>query len=565
MSIKKLLFSLMLAIPLSTAVVFAQAQADAPSIKSPASIIGPALQKQQVTPGTPVKPAAKPQQQPASPTANPATAPDTTGSGNASPTVVPSDAIKHILEQLGLSPSGQAAAPTPAQLEAFYHSVWEHVGEVYHDTSLLQNWGQWENKYKGQLNTPADLDKALQEMLASLNDQWTKVITADEIAAARKNHAAGIESVGLALKPQANGNFFVVDYVPFGTPAQKSNLFRRGDVVKSIAGKSVSGLTQKEVDALLTGKVGSTVEIVFNHDGADDKATVTIAATDDGQLVGQMLPGNIAYVRYPDFESEDVYEALLQGLVQIEAGTKGNLKGLILDLRGNPGGVFGVALETASVFLEKGTIVTTTTREGRLVTNTGYNVSPALPHEFAGQPKNLTAFIKALYDVPMVVLVDGNSASCAEILTGALKDNHRAIIVGTTTYGKGVGYSRDQLPTGGVITITSLDYLTPSGFNLSHKGITPDVVVDQPRGAVSTDVQLAAAVQALNTQIAKPPSAGSKPVTNGGEDGGGLESLPIVQAALVALFLLAVTLYSVHQHLQKKRAEEKRNKKKDNQ
>jgi len=195
----------------------------------------------------------------------------------------------------------------------------------------------------------------------------------------------------------------------------------------------------------------------------------------------------------------------------LDTQASGKLEGIVFDLRGNPGGQFQLAIFVSSLFLEKGTIVTGTTRNGRLVTHTTYDVIPVLAHTVKNPPSDLDKVVKILQTKPLSVLTDGSTASAAEIVTGALKDNGRAVIIGGTTYGKGVGYNRFNLPTGGVLLITSLDYLTPSGFNLSNKGIQPGIVVDQPRGS-QVDEQLNAGVKSVKDQVLNPVK---KTSTNG--------------------------------------------------
>jgi carboxyl-terminal processing protease len=133
---------------------------------------------------------------------------------------------------------------------------------------------------------------------------------------------------------------------------------------------------------------------------------------------------------------------------------------MILDLRGNPGGSLDNAVGVAGLFIADGPLVSVTTREGRLVKPLEYDIIPPFPDRFAGNPE-LAHIIANLYGVPLVVLTDNSTGGTAEILAGALKDNKRAVIVGTTTYGRNVSLSREELATGGVLTITTQDYITP--------------------------------------------------------------------------------------------------------
>jgi len=264
----------------------------------------------------------------------------------------------------------------------------------------------------------------------------------------------------------------------------------------------------------------------------------------------RLLPGNIGYVRLNEF-NKDGFVEFLQALTALQQAAHGNLSGLVFDLRGNPGGEFQLALQVASIFMEKGTVVTSTTRDGRMVTHEAYEVIPPQKHDFSGADDETVQMIKDYYTVPMVVLVNNSTASSSEIVTGALKDSGRATIIGTTTYGKGVGYTNGRIPPGGVLYITRLDYLTPSGYNLSHKGIAPQVVVDNTPGS-KVDEQLATAVEVLK-QLHPDPLKNGKASGNKTFGDSNWTENPLVACAAIGLFLLLVVLVSRHYVLSNRR------------
>lgn len=514
MTFKNLLVSLLAAAVLSLGLAPAYAQ-DAGPKQGPA----PAVQPQQ-------QPQAQPDTQPAKP---------------GEPFIIPLELLRQFMQQ-----HAAPAQPTPAQLERVYDRVWQQVAESYHDPIALKNWASWRNKYQGKLTTVPELEAAIQEMLSSLNDPWTKYVSTSEIQAAQANLKAGNAPLGMSLKVQADGSYRV-DFLVYGSAARGSNL-REGDLVKSIGGKDVKGLTQKEVEALTMGKSGTDVEIVYEHKGVEQKVTLKFTAIPNAQVESKLLPGDIGYVRLPSFESEDVVAEFVGHIADLQKKS-GGLKGLVLDLRGNPGGQFQLALEVASLFIQKGTVVSTTTRDGRMVTHTTFDVIPPQAHDFSGLPVDAVKLINSLYTVPLTVLVDGSTASSAEIVTGALKDNGRATVIGTTTFGKGVGYVTGRLPTGGVLLITTLDYLTPSGYNLANKGISPNVVVERPAGS-AVDDQLASGVKDVMEKASKLTPNSSAAASEGEED---LESSPIVIGLGVALVFLVCVLFAVHYKLQRER------------
>ncbi|MCC6979393.1 MAG: PDZ domain-containing protein [Candidatus Melainabacteria bacterium] len=446
----------------------------------------------------------------------------------------------------------QQAALTPQQLENIYKSTWAQVNATYYDHAALKDFGAWKNKYDGKLTTQAELEAAIKEMMASLGDKWTFYTTSEEIKQSTAQHNAGLEPLGMMFKKNADGTYSI-DYVMYGTPAQKS-ILRKGDVVKSINGKDLAALTPQEVERLTLVKAGDEAQVVFVLDGQDQTLTLKSAPADAPDLNAKLLPGGIAFIRLPDFSGPQVIQAFVSTLAEMHKANGGKLNGIILDLRGNPGGVFDLARQFSSLFLAEGVIVTSTTRNGLEVKEERFSVVKAWPHDLGDADAEDLAFIRTLETAPMAVLVDGNSASSAEIVTGALKDNGRAVIVGETTWGKGVGYSSGRhRGAGGWISVTGLSYLTPSGYNLANKGIVPNIEVAQPRGS-ALDVQLDAAIKAVkdaSVTPAKPQGQQSSPLQLIDP------SSVYVQAAAIALFLLIIVCYGVHLHMRAQRENKK--------
>jgi len=393
----------------------------------------------------------------------------------------------------------------PAQvLEDFYQDVWQQIGDRYYNPDALKDWGKWQFKYKGKLTTLGELDKAVTEMVNSLGDRWTRYTAPDDLDALFFDKLAGVVFAGMQLEKQADGTYRVRAFV-YGSPAHKSDL-RTGDVVKSIGGKELKDLSDADVEKLLYGQAGAKLELVYVDAGKDVSLTIELGATPPAVVESQLLPGNLGYVRLPHFSSSRVLAQLQAAVAELQKQAGGDLQALILDLRANPGGRFEFAIEGAHLFLESGTIVSSRTRRGRITTDQVSTVSPVLPYVANAQSAGAKKLSDLLLHKPLVVLQDGSTASASEIVIGALKDNGRARTVGTTTVGKAVGYSTNRLDNDGILTITELKYLTPKGTDIYHKGITPDVVVTQPRG--SKDAQLDAAVQEL-TRLVKGARPGS--------------------------------------------------------
>lgn len=393
-----------------------------------------------------------------------------------------------------LSPPNQGSF-SPDQLEEIYHGVWELVANAYFDHAKLKGWEAWEHKFDGKLRSSDELEAAVEQMLGSLDDQWTKVFTTKSKIKSTQQLMSGIGHTGVALEKSDKG-LWTIDWISYGTAAYHSPL-RRGDVVISVQGKSLVNLTSEQIQELLKAPIGSTVEIEYRL--ADRSASVVrlqIIEPETPKVTSRLYPGGIAYVRFPDFEKPELVNDMMQAFADLREQNGGALKGIVLDLRGNPGGLFDLAVAVGSLFIENGTITTSQTRNNLIVVDQKYHTVAPLKHDYGQSSPESIQLYRELYTAPMVVLVDSSSASASEILSGALKDNGRATVIGVTTYGKGVGYSRHPLPTGGEFQITGLSYVTPNGTNLAHKGLTPNKVVERPRTG-NTDTQLAAALKHL--------------------------------------------------------------------
>lgn len=387
---------------------------------------------------------------------------------------------------------------SPELLESYYHDVWQRIGNSYYNPDALKDWGQWERKYKGELTTVEEMDRAIKEMVNSLGDRWTKYRSADELTEGFFEHLAGVVSIGMQLERQPDGSYKVRALV-YGSPAHKSSL-RTGDIIKSIDGKELKGLTEAEADKLLHAPLGTKTQVVYSAGGKDVTVDLEFGITPPALVEAKLLDGNIGYIRFPHFQNQVVVQRLTREVANLQKQAGGQLRGLVLDLRANPGGRFEIAVELAHLFLEKGTIVSSRVREGRITMDQVFTASPALPHVVQSRSEDERKLAEFLLKAPLVVLADGSTASASEIVIGALKDQGRARVVGTTTIGKAVGYGTVRLDDGSTLSITGLKYLTPSGADISKKGIDPHLLVTQPRDG--KDAQLEAAVKEMQRLIA---------------------------------------------------------------
>lgn len=554
---------------------------------------------QQVTPpAAPATPAAQPAPTtPAAPNGAPAAAPAATPATPAAPTASP-DApgtpsiegiplndpvkLKKWLEDHGITAAGSQSdeehVPTAAELENYYLQVWKLVGAKYYDTTKLKGWEKWATRYKGKLVTAKDLENALTEMLGAVGDRWTTYTSHDQIERYRALAKNDIVNLGAMVAQNADGTFRI-EFLSYGSAAWNSNAFRTGDILKSVhvspedkttSAVELAGKSKKEVEELLEQKVGTKVTVVIEHDGKSESVDLQFMKTDRAPILLRLLPNNMGYIRLPSFGSdaqsvEALGNAFVEGLAALDEKNHGKLDALVLDLRGNSGGAVELAKMIASLFIEDGTFIRTKERDAsnpRVYVTSTQEFTPTMPFLYYGMPPEVVQLLQRLKTMPMAVLVNGSSASSSEILTSTLQDNKRAVVIGTQTFGKAVAFINMPTPTGGGLQVTVMRYLTPSGTDIAGKGITPDLVMDNPRGKQATDLQLAAAVTVLTEQVNKLGLAdGTTAIQQG--DGEGGESVLLVGIGLGLMLLVAVLGNRFH-HYRKQRDEAERKQKKDN-
>lgn len=244
------------------------------------------------------------------------------------------------------------------------------------------------------------------------------------------------------------------------TPAQKAGL-QAGDLIVAIDKKPVSGMTLLEAVEMLRGKPGTQVRLHIKRTGKDIFETKLARALIHVKAVKWRVEGNVGYIRIATFNDTTI-PLLKEALTNIKKQLGNKLEGLILDVRNDPGGLLEAAIEASNLFLTKGQ---------EIVSTRGRNPKTDV-HAYAENSD-------VLKGLPIVVLVNGGSASASEILAGALQDNHRAVVVGTKTFGKGSVQLLLPLTNGGAIKLTTARYYTPSGRSIQAKGIEPDIVIEQ--------------------------------------------------------------------------------------
>jgi carboxyl-terminal processing protease len=312
---------------------------------------------------------------------------------------------------------------------------------------------------------------AIRGMLETLDDPYAAILGPEEAAAARDLSTGSFVGIGAFVEGGPEG--LVVTSVLQGSPAGDAGIVP-GDLLTTIDGRPMAGLTAAQAAPILSGAEGSTARLVVRTEGSEREVTVVRARISLSDVQARMLEGQVAYARALQF-GEGVAGDLRR---QIGRLLDQGARGLVLDLRGNPGGVVDEAVATASLFLADGSV--------------------ARIQEAGEEEQDLPVSGDPLPEVPMAVVVDGGTAGAAELVAGALQDRGRATLVGIQTFGKGsVLEVQDLEASDEAIRFTSATFLTPSGGTIEGRGLIPDVAL-LPGGP--TDAQVERAVQVVLAQ-----------------------------------------------------------------
>ena len=310
--------------------------------------------------------------------------------------------------------------------------------------------------YVTEFDESEAIEAAINGMLASL-DPHSSYLDPEDFKDMQAQTSG--EYGGLGIEVTAQDGFVKVVSPMDGTPAYRAGI-KSGDFLTAIDGKSIVGLPLNDAVKQMRGEVNSAISVTVVREGVEPFDVSLTREVIRPEVVKQKMVGDVGYVRITTFNEQTV-KALDRAL---EATRKGPLKGLVLDLRDNPGGLLEASIEVTSRFVNGGEVVST---RGRHDTDSKrYNAVRANRYP----------------NVPIVVLVNGGSASAAEIVAGALKDRERAVIMGVTSFGK--GSVQTVLPLGpnkGAMRLTTSRYYTPSGKSIQGSGIEPDVEVAQVR------------------------------------------------------------------------------------
>ncbi|MDX8352841.1 S41 family peptidase [Cognatiyoonia sp. IB215182] len=355
---------------------------------------------------------------------------------------------------LGLLATSQIAGPLLAQ-ESDRTNVYEQLdlfGDIFERIRA---------EYVEEVDDKELIEAAINGMLTSL-DPHSSYLSADDAAAMRVQTSGEFGGLGIEVTQEEG---FVKVVAPMdGTPADAAGILA-GDFITAVDGESVLGLTLDDAVSMMRGPVGSEIIITVVREGEIEPFDVSIIRdTIKLTAVRSRTEGNAVVLRVTTF-NDQTFPNLKDGMEeQIEAaGGIDNIDGIVIDLRNNPGGLLNQAIYVSDAFLDAGEIVSTRGRD------------PSDGDRFNASPGDLAE------GKPIVVLINGGSASASEIVAGALQDHRRAIVIGTNSFGKGSVQTVVPLRGDGAMRLTTSRYYTPSGRSIQSLGISPDIIVEQPR------------------------------------------------------------------------------------
>jgi carboxyl-terminal processing protease len=384
--------------------------------------------------------------------------------------------LESSVPQISIRPS--VPEGKPAEFSLFW-DVWDRVRSGY--------------IYQEEIDDQEMIYGAISGMVDALGDPYTVFLPPEENTQSKEDLSGQFEGVGIQLgyknisdiEDQPVNRLTVISPLS-GMPAEQAGV-KAGDLILEVDGESTVDMSLPKAVDLIRGPSGSVVTLTLFAEGDSQQREVPITrkmitvpsvalelvTTDAGQQVA-----HLAVRRFGDRTNQEWQEAVQAVLVR---NRQANFAGIVLDLRGNPGGYFQGAIQIVSEFVSSGTVVQQVSGGG-----------DKQLHKATGRG--------SLTGVPVVVLINGGSASSSEIVAGALRDLNKVMIVGETSFGKGTVQEADELPGGAGLHVTTYKWLTPSGYSIDRNGIEPDVVVERAlpeEGEAVGDNQLERAIEVL--------------------------------------------------------------------
>lgn len=361
--------------------------------------------------------------------------------------------------------------------QKLFDRTWKVIAKDYYEPTLNhQDWSRWKYRYQGRIKTDEDARVAIDTMIASLNEPYTRFMTQKDFEELATSITSKIYGIGVNIYSNS-GKIEVFNVIP-STPADFAGL-KQGDIITAVDGKEINGMNVSEVATLVRGPENSLVELTVLREGKKLNKKIKRKEIKIKNVKSSVIDNHIGYIQIISFMGGTTPNEFMEAL----ENTK-NADSIIIDLRGNTGGLLDNAVFIANMFIPQGEIV-------EIIYRNGYKKSIKAKSD------------QQVLDKPVVVLVNGASASASEILSGALKDYHKAKLVGKKTFGKGLVQKVVPLPNQTGLNVTIARYLTPNGTDINKLGIKPDIEVGNDFDFFinnKKDVQLEKAKEILNAK-----------------------------------------------------------------
>lgn len=388
-----------------------------------------------------------------------------------------SKVILFILAGLGIFWFGIGVGSGQIGVDSIYHKpVAKGLPAQLDYSSIQEIYNDLRTSYDGQLSASQLLDGIKSGLAQATGDPYTEYFSPKAAKDFNDQLSGTFSGIGAVLGKDKNSNLIVISPIA-GSPADKAGL-KAGDIIGQIDSTSTAGMNTDDAVSRIRGEKGTKVTLKLVR-GSNQTLTLTI--TRDNIVIPSVttktLDGNIGYIQISQF-SEDTADLATKAATQFK---QDGVKGIVLDMRGDPGGLLDAAVSISSLWLPEGKTILTERRGGSIVKTYNATDTPILE------------------GIPTVVLIDGGSASAAEITAAALHDNKVATTMGVTSFGKGSVQEIDRLPGGAELKVTIAHWYTPNGININKQGIKPDKEVKQPTDLKSgQDPQLDAATSYLS-------------------------------------------------------------------
>ncbi|MDO4622471.1 MAG: S41 family peptidase [Eubacteriales bacterium] len=357
-------------------------------------------------------------------------------------------------------PSGKAPS-SPTSASAIRKAIW--IQELI------------DENYLNEADGRTEADAMYLGMLHGLGDDYADYYTAEEYTNVQMSHNGQMEGIGVTITMDEESGYILVKAVSADSPAEGAGV-QIGDLITKINGEDTASITTTEAVSMIQKKEDKTVVLTIRRGDEELELTMERTAINRNVVIGTVVEEKYGYIMISTFNrlTPEQFKTAYEDL------QKQNIEGLIIDLRGNLGGLVDACCDTLNQFMPEGPLVYEKDKDG--------------------EEKQRDCTGESPIDIPLVVLVNGSSASASEIFAGAVQDYEVGTLVGTTTYGKGVEQNSFILPDGSVIKMTTKNYYSPKKRNINGVGLTPDVEIELPEDA-ETDVQLEKALKILEGKV----------------------------------------------------------------